>query len=502
MAGRSYQSWMIRQPIKLGGLGLRSLVETCPIAFVGGCESALPHMVGVDGEEGICPQLEQVVGRVTGEFRWKTFIEYNSKTANEYGWAWNLLKNEAANICTSLNIESKGVLASTVENSGEGRTDGKSRHQIVEQREGLRHQLIKHSLSTHRDKLARPVTAFQNTSDDKVAGRWLLATPGSNLSLSTSAFQEAMSAHLCLPSPAVVKGGLVGKKVGRNKEVIDKFGDAIMNCTDIYGDTYRTRHDRIKQHVMSEAMLSGVFVDCEVYGQFSDLLPASLEEEGGELQWRRARQGVIPDYKFMLNTPNGPESSLAELKIISAGKSRYPRGVIGKGTDRRAALIPKEYETKLWKYDVKFHGTTQKVTGQPEPPPGPLVRRLRSYPMMKLVAGPWGDLSEDFHILLGTFAKNRAEAEARSKGRGGGPSAGDLGKCMGQIRRAMSVQVVRSQSLCLLERIAQLGSGAKAAGDRRRAVQRLEEVRRRQEEAYQMASRNRGLSRVGHAFVP
>ena len=98
LAGRSYQSWMIRQPIKLGGLGLRSLVETCPIAFVGGCESALPHMVGVDGEEGICPQLEQVVGRVTGEFRWKTFIEYNSKTANEYEWAWNLLKNEAANI--------------------------------------------------------------------------------------------------------------------------------------------------------------------------------------------------------------------------------------------------------------------------------------------------------------------------------------------------------------------------------------------------------------------
>ena len=73
---------------------------------------------------------------------------------------------------------------------------------------------------------------------------------------------------------------------------------------------------------------------------------------------------------------------------------------------------------------------------------------------------------------------------------------------MRQIRRAISVQVVRSQSLCLLERIAQLGSGVKAAGDRRRAVQRVEEVRRRQEEAYQMASRNRGLSQVGHAFVP
>ena len=47
-------------------------------------------------------------------------------------------------------------------------------------------------------------------------------------------------------------------KVGRNKEVIVWFGDAIMNCIDIFGDTYRTRHDRIKQYVMSEVLLSGV----------------------------------------------------------------------------------------------------------------------------------------------------------------------------------------------------------------------------------------------------
>ena len=80
----------------------------------------------------------------------------------------------------------------------------------------------------------------------------------------------------------------------------------------------------------------------------------------------------------------------------------------GKGTDRRAALICKEYESKLWKYDVEYHGTAKRVRGQPEPSPGPLVRRLRSFPMMKLIAGPWGDLSEDFHFLLGVFAKARA----------------------------------------------------------------------------------------------
>ena len=122
--------------------------------------------------------------------------------------------------------------------------------------------------------------------------------------------------------------------------------------------------------------------------------------------------------------------------------------------------------------------------------------------MIKLIAGPWGDLSSDFHNLLGIFAKARAEAEARSKGRAGGASSGLLGKVMGEVRRALSVQVVRSQSLCLLERLSQLGPGARAAGDRRKVVQRLEEVRRKQAEAYHIAHRNCGLCRVGRAFIP
>ena len=97
--------------------------------------------------------------------------------------------------------------------------------------------------------------------------------------------------------------------------------------------------------------------------------------------------------------------------------------------------------------------------------------------MQNLVAGPWGDLSQDLHELLGTFARSRAEASARSKGRGGGAGKGELGTVMGEVRRAMSVEVVRSQALCLLERLAQLGPGARAAGEG------CAENRRNQEEA-------------------
>ena len=48
----------------------------------------------------------------------------------------------------------------------------------------------------------------------------------------------------------------------------------------------------------------------------------------------------------------------------------------------------------------------------------------------------------------------------------------------------MSVVIVRSNALCLLERLAFLGPGAKAAGERRRVVERLAEKRRRQIQAY------------------
>ena len=59
--GRSYQELMVRTPVRLGGMGLRSVVETSLAAYVGGVEQALPHFVG---EGGICQQLRQVLGEM------------------------------------------------------------------------------------------------------------------------------------------------------------------------------------------------------------------------------------------------------------------------------------------------------------------------------------------------------------------------------------------------------------------------------------------------------
>ena len=63
LQGRSFQQWLVHQPVKMGGLGLRSQTETSSAAFIGGVEMSLPHFTG---EDGICAQLEEVVGMVEG----------------------------------------------------------------------------------------------------------------------------------------------------------------------------------------------------------------------------------------------------------------------------------------------------------------------------------------------------------------------------------------------------------------------------------------------------
>jgi hypothetical protein len=196
-------------------------------------------------------------------------------------------------------------------------------------------------------------------------------------------------------------------------------------------------------------------------------------------------------------------SRLAELKVVSAGPTLFPRGAAGKGTQRRANKLTSEYEAVLRGYDVRFHGAEPRVDGEPEPAPGPLLTRFRGFGALcegQLVAGPWGDLSPHLHQLLRTCAESRVAATSRAQGWEVGP--GQLGKVMGDIRRAMSVVVVRAQAMCLLERLAHLGPGARAAAKRREGTLRQEEFRRRERQAFALAQQARGVGRLGRAFVP
>ena len=73
--------------------------------------------------------------------------------------------------------------------------------------------------------------------------------------------------------------------------MIDQFGDAVMNCKYLPGDTWRHRHDTGKLAIVSECIVAKVVHDCEVYGLSADLIPAHATDQGEDLELGRARQG-------------------------------------------------------------------------------------------------------------------------------------------------------------------------------------------------------------------
>ena len=132
---------------------------------------------------------------------------------------------------------------------------------------------------------------------------------------------------------------------------------------------------------------------------------------------------------------------------------------------------------------------------------GPLVRRLESYGNLEgLVVGPWGDCSKDLHSLVKVLGENKVTVKARATGREA--SENELGIIISQIRKYLSTAFIRAQSLCLINRLAHLGEGAKAAAGRRSLTKSLEVGRRREREAhFQAHIRGMGFSRVGKVFV-
>ena len=115
-----------------------------------------------------------------------------------------------------------------------------------------------------------------------------------------------MASHLCLPSPSVDLGGWVGKNTVRGGALIDHYGDTVMNCKHLPGDTWRQRHDTGRLAIVNECVNAGLVHDCEVIGLFADLIPSQADNHRWEdLQWRRPRQVLIPDFRLRLPIPWG-----------------------------------------------------------------------------------------------------------------------------------------------------------------------------------------------------
>ena len=186
-----------------------------------------------------------------------------------------------------------------------------------------------------------------------------------------------------------------------------------------------------------------------------------------------------------------PVDSLAELKVISAGPTRYyHRGSRDKAVDVRAGTLQREYNGKLAAIDAKHHGVARGQTG-------PLVQRLQSWGELRgLVVGQFGEGSQDLHSLLKSLAEAKVLSTARAKGEP--PRDCDISLTLAQHRRVLSTTAVRAQAACLISRMGHLGPTARDAARRRNLVVRREAALREEAMAFFQAHiRGRGPKRWG-----
>ena len=262
--------------------------------------------------------------------------------------------------------------------------------------------------------------------------------------------------------------------------------------------------------------------------QFSNLLPDQALGPGGELETTRQRNGCIPDLRLgfpvqldprpadyhprpgrrpAVLQPGQPdpqpavvqpavhalpqgeiERLLAELKVIGAGPSRYPRGLASsrdKAVNRRARKLPAEYRHKLAQLDTTYSGTRQGEVG-------PCVARLETLGgILELVVGAFGEASADLDRTISGLAESRVLFLSRESGK---PiTDGWRSTVLGQYRRHFSVLFVKVQAACLSARMGHLGVEARQAAGRRRDLMALEERGSREAEAnYAAYVRGRG----------
>ena len=172
--------------------------------------------------------------------------------------------------------------------------------------------------------------------------------------------------------------------------------------------------------------------------------------------------------------------------MISSCPTRYlrnPRDVV-KSVDKRAATLPREYTNHARDVDREYGGVAVGVVG-------PVQAKLLSFPpLRRWVFGAWDEASSDIHLMVDYLAEARQKHQQLLEGRWRSErktKETEVALYTGQIRRALSLEAVRSQARLLLDRLGGLGGGAEAAAKRRDWAEAEERRMGRERRAHQLA---------------
>ena len=394
-----------------------------------------------------------------------------------------------------LEVEVEGPLSQPVEAAGEGSNSGATRMAVVELLERLTLATLEKHIKEWRVKTARPVDLLLQS--DKMTSSWLLSHPTAHCSLSSPIFQEGLAMVLALPSPACKDR--VGEVLGDRR--VDIWGDEVRNVT-LAGTTFTPRHDWSKMELMRMLGWSQIPASCEVRGLFQALIP---EEATLRPEVRLHSTVMVPDFRIELPSstpgqnllPQETDQRLAELKF-TCSKGHYKSGVrqrvFKRAVEHRSVEVESEYQRKADAMD--------RLLGEEEGR-GRMRRRLDQFgELITIVVGKFNELSDGGHFLLDAMAASRVAYEERSTGLLSKDKAARKGEVQGELRRQLSTVNLRAGMQLLLNRLHQVGEGARLQSKAHEWTLR-EEERMREEREGQWAARVRGrtLLKKGHIFL-
>ncbi len=262
--------------------------------------------------------------------------------------------------------------------------------------------------------------------------------------MSDAVFCEVFDNHMSVHSGACASW--VGERFG--DATVDVFGDAVRAATTVKDEKgYIVRHDTMK-YVLNEAFAwagleASLEVECEVFGEFSHLIPKAVVEtipRGGD------RQALVPDFLFREEALRGWYGVLAELKVISCCRTYYLEGKSTKGVDKRAGSLNAEYVRTARDADRKYCGTLDNAMG-------PVQQHLESFGTVRgLVFGAFGEASPDVHSLIDSLAEHRLRKKGLSEAWRRGHKA-EKALLVRQLRHRIGVAAVRAQAEHLLSRL-------------------------------------------------
>ena len=455
----------VRLPRRLGGCGLRKMVDVLDAAFAGGLWRIAPRLISRLTNGSVLPVpgyhdcFEALFGigafnddATNGVGRFSGLLGGNSRLRDEYMSAFLGCRDglSVAQLGT-------GPLSGPIQDSGFG-FETKGQMKITVQREELRKEKLTLLISALPVADMRRV-AFISTTDSHTAKAFLSSWPDGDFNLPTDAWHMVFCTYLGLKVPFLKK--FVGRLIGTSTTArVDAYGMALASAK-LPGDHWRIRHDIVKHAVLFAVRGMGIAVNCEVYNLFATAFsPAATQHFTGPNSFGRCK-GLVPDFEFKFNP-----RELGEVKGIVLGKvlyiNRAPLVVTGGSSayavKARVQTIQREYERKAAAADTKFNGTLAGAQG-------PIAAKLATFGKVQALAFGWfGECSPALEHLLSRAADFGSQhlwqpmmAASQGKARG---------ILMWKLRMKIGAAIVRANAMLLLDRVAHTGGDAAAAYSR------------------------------------